>query len=180
MTTTVGALEAWLTARRAGVEQALEAAVDGVAGTPAGLQGAMRYSLLGGGKRLRPMLVLAAAEACGARLNLAPEDAQALAMPAACALEMIHTYSLIHDDLPSMDNDTMRRGRPTSHIVHGEALAILAGDALLTEALALLAREPSVGPVVAPAALADRKLRVVRLIAGAAGASGMVLSLIHI
>ena len=174
MTTTVGALEAWLTARRAGVEQALEAAVDGVAGTPAGLQGAMRYSLLGGGKRLRPMLVLAAAEACGARLNLAPEDAPALAMPAACALEMIHTYSLIHDDLPSMDNDTMRRGRPTSHIVHGEALAILAGDALLTEALALLAREPSVSPVVAPAALADRKLRVVRLIAGAAGASGMV------
>ena len=102
----------------------------------------MRYSLLAGGKRLRPMLVLAAAEACGTRVGLSPEDSGRLAMPAACAIELIHTCSLIHDDLPSMDNDTMRRGRPTSHVVHGEAMAILAGDGLLTEAFALLARAP--------------------------------------
>ena len=87
------------------------------------------------------MLVLAAAEACGTRVGLSPEDSGRLAMPAACAIELIHTYSLIHDDLPSMDNDTMRRGRPTSHVVHGEAMAILAGDGLLTEAFALLARD---------------------------------------
>ena len=88
------------------------------------------------------MLVLAAAEACGARVG-SPEGPRRLAMPAACAIELIHTYSLIHDDLPAMDNDTMRRGRPTSHVVHGEGMAILAGDGLLTEAFALLAREPA-------------------------------------
>jgi geranylgeranyl diphosphate synthase type II len=99
----------------------------------------MRYSLLAGGKRLRPLLVLGAAEACGAQRGVDAEAALTLGMPAACAIELIHTYSLIHDDLPSMDNDTMRRGRPTSHVVHGEAMAILAGDALLTEAFSLLA-----------------------------------------
>ena len=103
----------------------------------------MRYSLLAGGKRLRPMLVLAAAEACGERARPHAADAVRLAMPAACAIELIHTYSLIHDDLPSMDNDSLRRGRPTSHVVHGEAMAILAGDALLTEAFAVLSREPA-------------------------------------
>ena len=93
---------------------------------PATLHQAMRYSLFAGGKRIRPILTLAAAEACGGSVGHA--------MPLACAVECIHTYSLIHDDLPSMDNDDFRRGRPTSHKVYGEGIAILAGDALLTQA----------------------------------------------
>jgi len=97
-------------------------------------------------------------------------QAQALALPAACAIELIHTYSLIHDDLPAMDDDTLRRGRPTLHVVYGDGVAILAGDGLLTEAFALLAREPR----TADAALALRKLRVIERIATAAGALGMV------
>ncbi len=98
---------------------------------PSSLHRAMRYSVFAGGKRIRPILLLAACEAVGGNRQHA--------MPAACALEMIHTYSLIHDDLPAMDNDDFRRGRPTSHKVFGEAVAILAGDALLTEAFILLA-----------------------------------------
>ena len=93
---------------------------------PATIHQAMRYSLFAGGKRIRPIITLAAAEACGGQ--------SAEAMPLACATECIHTYSLIHDDLPSMDNDDFRRGRPTSHKVYGEGIAILAGDALLTQA----------------------------------------------
>lgn len=133
---------------------------------PPRLHDAMRYSLLAGGKRLRPVLVLAAADAVG----LGHPDARALAMPAACALEMIHTYSLVHDDLPAMDNDTLRRGRPTAHVAYGDALAILSGDGLLTEAFTLLAREPALdGP-----AIAQRKLQTIQLIARSAGAWGMV------
>jgi geranylgeranyl diphosphate synthase type II len=123
---------------------------------------AMRYSVTAGGKRLRPVLCLASAEAVGGR--------RTDAMPAACAVELIHTYSLIHDDLPAMDNDTMRRGRPTLHVVAGEGMAILAGDGLLTEAFALLARAAST-PDAAPA---QRMLRVIAVIATAAGAIGMV------
>jgi len=93
----------------------------------------MRYSLLAGGKRLRPALVLSAGEAFGWETD----DL----MPAACAIEMIHTYSLVHDDLPAMDNDDLRRGRPTCHKVFGEAVAILAGDALLTQAFRVLAAD---------------------------------------
>ena len=100
----------------------------------------MRYSLFAGGKRLRPILSLAAADAV-ARDDVG-RDAPTLALPAACAVEFIHTYSLIHDDLPAMDNDTLRRGRPTLHVVYGDGIAILAGDALQAEAFALLAREP--------------------------------------
>jgi geranylgeranyl diphosphate synthase type II len=92
----------------------------------------MRYSLLGGGKRLRPILTLAAAEACGL-------ENSSNVLSAACAVELIHTYSLIHDDLPCMDDDDLRRGQPTSHKVYGEGVAVLAGDALLTRAFALLA-----------------------------------------
>ncbi len=92
-------------------------------------------------------------------------------MPAACAIEMIHTYSLIHDDLPAMDNDTLRRGKPTLHVVYGEGIAILAGDGLLAEAFALLARDPD---DAGPADLAARKLAAIRRIADAAGAAGMV------
>ena len=98
----------------------------------------MRYSVFAGGKRLRPVLALAAAEAVAEKHGEDADAAMTLALPAACALEMIHTYSLVHDDLPAMDNDTLRRGRPTSHVVHGEGMAILAGDALLTDAFALL------------------------------------------
>ena len=122
----------------------------------------MRYSVTAGGKRLRPILCLASAEAVGGN--------RAQAMPAACALEFIHTYSLIHDDLPAMDNDTMRRGRATLHVVAGEGMAILAGDGLLTEAFGLLAREPETTDQV----IAARKLRVIRVVAAAAGAAGMV------
>jgi geranylgeranyl diphosphate synthase type II len=127
------------------------------------LHEAMRYSLDAGGKRLRPVLTLAAAEAVGG------PDAEPLALPAACAIEMIHTYSLIHDDLPAMDDDTLRRGRPTLHVVYGDGIAILAGDGLLTEAFALLAREPH-----ATGDLAARKLAVIGRVASAAGAIGMV------
>ena len=99
---------------------------------PATLHQAMRYSLFAGGKRIRPLLTFAAAEACGGKLS----DA----MPLACAVECIHTYSLVHDDLPSMDNDDFRRGRPTSHKVYGEGIAILAGDALLTQAFEIVTK----------------------------------------
>src|SRR5689334_16248304 len=128
----------------------------------------MRYSLFAGGKRLRPILALAAAEAVATANNEPVDDGRARALPAACALELIHTYSLVHDDLPAMDNDTLRRGRPTSHVVFGEGQAILAGDALLTEAFALMAREPD------DPGLASRKLRAIRIVAEAAGACGMV------
>jgi geranylgeranyl diphosphate synthase type II len=99
---------------------------------PDRLREAMAYSLLAGGKRLRPLLVLLSCEACGGSIEAA--------LPAACALEMVHTYSLIHDDLPAMDDDDLRRGRPTNHVVYGEALAILAGDALLTRAFEIIAQ----------------------------------------
>lgn len=99
---------------------------------PATIHRAMRYSIFAGGKRMRPALALAAAEACGGTV--------AAALPAACAVECVHTYSLIHDDLPCMDDDEMRRGRPTSHMVFGEGVAVLAGDALLTAAFEILGR----------------------------------------
>src|SRR3989441_989144 len=99
---------------------------------PATLHKAMRYSLFAGGKRMRPALCLAAAEACGGSIDNA--------MPLACAVECIHTYSLIHDDLPAMDNDDYRRGKPTNHKVFGEGIAVLAGDALLTQAFEVVAQ----------------------------------------
>jgi geranylgeranyl pyrophosphate synthase len=127
----------------------------------------MRYSVFAGGKRLRPALTLAAADAVARRDPRGSVDA---ALPAACAIELIHTYSLIHDDLPAMDDDALRRGRPTLHVLYGDGLAILAGDGLQAEAFALLAREPRTNS----AAVLTRKLRVLALVAGAAGASGMV------
>ncbi|OFW01586.1 MAG: hypothetical protein A3I61_06085 [Acidobacteria bacterium RIFCSPLOWO2_02_FULL_68_18] len=152
----------YLKARRAEIDAALVAALPAPPECPAVVASAMRYSVTAGGKRLRPILCLASAETVGGDL--------ALAMPAACALEFVHTYSLIHDDLPAMDNDTMRRGQPTLHVVAGEGIAILAGDGLLTEAFALMAREPAtVDPI-----LAARKLRVIGVVAAAAGAAGMV------
>ena len=122
------------------------------------LRQAIRYSLLAGGKRIRPILALAAGEVAGAPSRLV--------LPFACALEMVHTYSLVHDDLPAMDNDDMRRGRPTSHKVFGEGMAILVGDALLTEAFHAMATARGVS--------AERTVRIVGEIAAAAGEGGMV------
>jgi geranylgeranyl diphosphate synthase type II len=157
-----GSLQQYLTARRAAIDAALLAALPSPRTCPSALADAMRFSVSAGGKRLRPILCLASAEAVGGDWRQA--------MPTACAIEFIHTYSLIHDDLPAMDNDTMRRGQPTLHVVAGEAMAILAGDGLLTEAFALMAR----GPREADPSLAARKVRVVEIIAAGAGAAGMV------
>lgn len=115
------------------IEEALDRYLQFGPRCPARLAESMRYSLLAPGKRLRPLLVLMAAEACGGKISNA--------MPAACAVEMIHCYSLIHDDLPAMDDDDLRRGRPTNHKVYGEAMAILAGDSLLTRAFEIVARD---------------------------------------
>ncbi len=128
---------------------------------PESVHRAMRYSLFAGGKRLRPVLALAASEAVGGN----KEDV----LPVAAALEMIHTYSLIHDDLPAMDDDSLRRGKPTSHVVFGEAIAVLAGDGLLTEAFRLLADAP-----LSDAAHAERRLRAIVVLAEASGVRGMV------
>ena len=164
---TIATLSEYLTTRRAQVDEALARFLPPPPRCPEPLHRAMWYSLEAGGKRLRPILTLAAAETV-ARGPDRGTVAMTAALPAACAIELIHTYSLIHDDLPSMDNDSLRRGRPTNHIVHGEAMAILAGDGLLTEAFALLAAEPP------DAALSARKIRAIGAIASAAGACGMV------
>jgi geranylgeranyl diphosphate synthase type II len=161
----------WLDARRREVDAALERYLPSPPACPSRVGEAMRYSLFAGGKRLRPTLALAAAESIALVNGGNIESGRALALPAACALELIHTYSLIHDDLPAMDDDTLRRGRPTSHVVFGEGLAILAGDGLLTEAFALMAREPAQD---ASPGLAGRKLRAMSLVAEAAGPCGMV------
>jgi geranylgeranyl diphosphate synthase type II len=149
----------YLARRAAEVDGWLEGLVPSESTPPYRLHRAMRYSLLGGGKRLRPALVLASGEALGAR----PDDL----MPAACAVEMIHTYSLIHDDLPAMDNDDLRRGRPTCHKAFGEAMAILAGDALLTLAFQVLSS--------ADWRDRQRQVRVIRQIACAAGSVDALL-----
>ena len=169
-------LDEWLASRREAVDAALDRFLPAAGPAPAVVTGAMRYSVFAGGKRLRPVLALAAAEAVAASNGEDLDAAMALALPAACALEMIHTYSLVHDDLPAMDNDTLRRGRPTSHVVHGEGMAILAGDALLTDAFTLLARDPAASPGgwIDHGELARRKLQTIQIVAQAAGSDGMV------
>lgn len=142
-----------LRAYQAQVNGALEALP--MAGAPDILRQAMRYSLLAGGKRLRGVLALAACQMAGGKAS----DA----LPFACALEMIHAYSLIHDDLPAMDNDTLRRGKPTNHVVYGEALAILAGDGLLTHAFEIMAVQPH-----------PKALDALRELALSAGVGGML------
>jgi geranylgeranyl pyrophosphate synthase len=164
------ALAGFLTHVRARVDDALERYLPKPPECPALVSEAMRYSVFAGGKRLRPTLVLAAADAIARAADEPADAAFELALPAACAIELIHTYSLIHDDLPAMDNDILRRGRPTLHVVHGDGIAILAGDGLQAEAFALLAREP----VTADAAITQRKLLAVEVIAHAAGSVGMV------
>jgi len=127
-------LNAYLATRAAEVDAAMNAFLPMAKERPATIHAAMRYAVFAGGKRLRPVLCLAAAESCGG------ESANALAP--ACALELMHTYSLVHDDLPAMDDDDLRRGRPTCHKVYGEGMAVLCGDALLTEAFIVLAQTP--------------------------------------
>jgi geranylgeranyl diphosphate synthase type II len=150
----------YLARRAEEVNAWLDRVVPGEKVPPTALHQAMRYSLFAGGKRLRPTLVLAAGESLGA-----PTEAL---MPAACAVELIHTYSLVHDDLPAMDDDDLRRGRPTCHKVFGEAMAILAGDALLTLAFEVLSREDA-------APNRERQVRVIREIASAAGTVGALI-----
>jgi geranylgeranyl diphosphate synthase type II len=150
-------LKAYLAQQLVGVEAALDRAVP--LDYPQKVYEAMRYSLLAGGKRLRPILCLATCEMMGGD--------PAIAMPTACALEMIHTMSLIHDDLPAMDNDDFRRGKPTNHKVYGEDIAILAGDGLLAYAFEYIARETQNVP-------ADRILQVIARLGKAVGAAGLV------
>ncbi len=142
------------------VETVLCDLVPSVSSKPKSIHEAMRYSLFAGGKRIRPILALAAAEMLGGD--------EAVVVEPACALELIHTYSLIHDDLPALDNDDLRRGKPTCHIKFGEAIAILAGDALFTHAFRILALYPKL-PEYNTA-----KIKVIELVADAAGTSGMV------
>ena len=152
--------------RRAEVDAALERLLPTSPACPPLIADAMRYTVFAGGKRLRPLLTLAAADSVAG--DRPWEDREAL--PAACAVELIHAYSLVHDDLPAMDNDTLRRGKPTAHVVYGEGIAILAGDALLTEAFRVLAR----GSASETPDRRGRRLRTLERIAAAAGAEGMV------
>jgi geranylgeranyl diphosphate synthase, type II len=154
-------LEGYMAERRRSVDAALDGYLAPANAYPPTIHEAMRYSVQAGGKRLRPILVIAGAEVAGGRM--------ADVMPTACAFELIHTYSLIHDDLPAMDDDDYRRGRLTSHKVFGEAIAILAGDALLTHALGLVAANFGLGP-----ARADVFPRLLGEITDAAGSRGMI------
>lgn len=152
-------LNAYLAGQRQRIEAALETHLPSTEARPEKLHESLRYSVLAPGKRLRPTLVLAAAEACGGKAENV--------MLTACALECIHVFSLIHDDLPCMDNDDYRRGRLTNHKVYGEAMALLAGDALLALAFQLIAENVATAP-------ADRVLQTIHLIAQASGTWGMV------
>ncbi len=160
--TTTPRFEQALEERRSRVEAALDRALPPEAAWPATIHRAIRYSLFAGGKRIRPILVLAAGEAVGGSVEEV--------LPLACAVEMIHTYSLIHDDLPAMDDDDLRRGKPTSHKVFGEAIAILAGDALLTRAFHLM--------VELPAGWEDARVRrrvaATAILAEACGTNGLI------
>jgi len=150
-------LKSYLTQRQALIHRELERFLPPARAVPGPIHRAMRYSVLGEGKRIRPILALAACEAVGGRVKIA--------LPAACALELIHAYSLVHDDLPAMDNDDFRRGKPSCHKKFGEALGILTGDALLTYAFELLSyknHDPAV------------RLKVIQEISRAIGTRGMI------
>jgi geranylgeranyl diphosphate synthase type II len=155
----VTALGDYLNSKRQLVDRVLDANLPPADTPPAIIHEAMRYAVLGGGKRIRPIIAIAAAEACGANVD-------DLLVPIA-ALELIHTYSLVHDDLPALDDDDLRRGRRTTHVVFGEAMGILTGDALLTEAFAWLAR-----PVAGVSA--EQQLRAVAEVAIAVDSKGMI------
>ncbi len=164
----------FIATRRAEVDAALDAWLPAAPACPPVVAEGMRYALGAGGKRFRPLLTLAAAEAVAAAQGAdgpARVRARRLALPAACAIELVHTQSLVHDDLPAMDDDSLRRGQPTVHVRYGEGMAILVGDALLAEAFGLLAREPR---FAAEPGLMARQLRVIGELGRAVGASGMV------
>ncbi|HEY1913108.1 MAG TPA: farnesyl diphosphate synthase [Vicinamibacterales bacterium] len=167
---TADSLDAFLNTARARIDKELERSLPKPPACPAIVSEAIRYSVFAGGKRLRPLLALAAADAVSRSAGNRPGPVFEPALPVACAVELIHTYSLIHDDLPAMDDDTLRRGRPTAHVVYGEGIAILAGDGLHAEAFAVLAR----GAQPDDAVMASRTLRVIRVVADAAGSMGMV------
>jgi geranylgeranyl diphosphate synthase, type II len=151
-------LLAYLRGRKERVDAALSGYLPETEGAASRLEAAMRYAVpAGGGKRLRPLLCIAA-EACGGALEAV--------LPTACALELIHCFSLVHDDLPAMENDTLRRGRPTCHVQFGEALALLSGDALLVQAFGLIAQQAQLCPP-------QYVVEVLELIATAAGRHGM-------
>jgi geranylgeranyl diphosphate synthase type II len=152
-------LEEYLREKRALVDATLDANLPPAATLPPTIHEAMRYAVLGGGKRIRPIVAIAAAEAVGAKVEPL--------LVHLCAIELIHTYSLVHDDLPPLDNDDLRRGRKTTHVVYGEAMGVLTGDALLTEAFAWLAR-PIAG--LEPA----RQLRAIAEVATAVDSTGMI------
>ena len=154
-------LQSYLQERTQLIDSALDRYLPGAKILPAVLHESMRYSIFAGGKRIRPILMLAACEAVGGKIRNV--------LPAACAIEMIHGYSLIHDDLPAMDDDDFRRGSPTNHRVYGEATAILAGDGLLTEAFILLSNPDIWGDISA-----DCSREVIHLLAKSAGSRGMV------
>ncbi len=154
-------IKRYLEQKRDEVDRFLESVIPGATAPPTTLHEAMRYSLFAGGKRVRPILAIAAAEAVGATSKTI--------LPVASSLELIHTYSLVHDDLPAMDNDDYRRGKPTSHKVYGEAMAILTGDALLTLAFELCSR-PDLMDGLDPA----RQIQIVRELAYGSGNLGMV------
>ena len=169
-------LSAYLDQRRGDIDAALERTLDSTAraGCPPAVIESMRYSVMAGGKRFRPILTLASAEAVAAAAGIDEGSARDRALPAACAIELIHTYSLVHDDLPAMDNDTLRRGRPTSHVVFGEGMAILAGDGLLTLAFEVMASDLSGERRQETEDRTSARLRAIGVIARAAGATGMV------
>lgn len=152
-------LNEYLQSRRELVDRTLDANLPPATTNPPSIHEAMRYAVLGGGKRIRPIVSIAAAETCGAAIEPL--------LVHLCALELIHTYSLVHDDLPALDNDDLRRGRKTTHVVYGEAMAILVGDALLTEAFSWLAR-PLVP--IEPA----RQLRAIAEVSAAIDSTGMI------
>ncbi|MEM9236358.1 MAG: polyprenyl synthetase family protein [Verrucomicrobiota bacterium] len=151
-------LKDYLAERAEQVDAALNAFLPKARSRPSTIHSAMRYSVFAGGKRLRPILCLAAAEACGGEM--------VAAMPPACAVELLHTYSLVHDDLPCMDDDDLRRGRPTCHKVYGEGMAVLTGDALLTECFLVLAETPPTKRYPAASYVAE--------LAIAGGSTGMI------
>ncbi|MET0857930.1 MAG: farnesyl diphosphate synthase [Telluria sp.] len=151
------AFDDWMKTVQAHVEQALDALLPAAGAEPARLHEAMRYTVLGGGKRVRPLLVYAAGGVFGAEMNTLAR--------AAAAVEMIHAYSLVHDDMPCMDDDALRRGKPTVHIAYDEATALLVGDALQAQAFMLLADESSIAPA--------RQVAMLRVLASAAGSAGM-------
>lgn len=152
-------IDEYLRSRRALIDGVLDRHLPAASTLPVIIHEAMRYAVLGGGKRVRPILAIAAAEAAGADVNPL--------LPAFAALELIHTYSLVHDDLPALDNDDLRRGRRTTHVVFGEAMGILTGDALLTEAFAWLSE-----PI--PGVKAEIQLRALREVAVAVDSKGMI------